>query len=298
VNSNYKILFYLRTLKSISSTFIDSFLVLYFIQLSSNNILPFGIYKIVCTTVIFLTIYLLKNISKSKNRVNLMRLGIIFDFIYFLTIILLREKVVDYMYLVGIIYGLEEGFYYSIMNVYEAEGIKNKDRAKFSGNYYSVRSILSIIFPLIFDSLIASQGFIRSILLISGLVTVRIILSFHYKDTKVPNSKISLKKFANIIKENKTLKQLLNTSFLNGFIYSSGAFGIIVTVYIIKVFNNSISLGVFTSIFSLLTFIMGILFANYIKKHQYVNLIKISIFIIILTLLAYNSIKLQRMIES
>lgn len=285
-NSNYKILFALRTLKSISNTFIDSFLVLYFIQLSNNSILPFGIYKIVCTCVVFITIFLLRNINKSKNRVFLLRLGIIFHFIYFITIILLREKVVDYMYLVGIIYGLEEGFYYSITNVYESEGVDNKERTKFTGNYYSVKAVLSIIFPLIFGGLIASGGFLKSIFLVLLLTTIRIILSMYFKDTNIPKSKANLKHFFGIVKKTKNLKQLLKTSFFNGFIYSSGAFGSIVTIYIIKVFSDSVSLGIFTSIFSLLTFIMGILFANYIKKHQYPNLIKTSMSLTIISLIA------------
>ena len=41
--NNYKVLFSLRVLKSILNIFVESFLVLYFLDLSANNILPFGI---------------------------------------------------------------------------------------------------------------------------------------------------------------------------------------------------------------------------------------------------------------
>lgn len=83
-----------------------------------------------------------------------MRIGIILDFVYFLTIILLKDKIVDYMYFVGLLYGLEEGFYYSVYNMLESDGITNEERAKFNGSYTAVQSILAIIFPLIFGSLI------------------------------------------------------------------------------------------------------------------------------------------------
>lgn len=47
LSRNYKILFSLRLLKSILTSFVDVFLVLYFINVSNNNILPLGIYKLV-----------------------------------------------------------------------------------------------------------------------------------------------------------------------------------------------------------------------------------------------------------
>ena len=77
--NNYKTLFTLRVLKSIFSTFIDSFLVLYFLEVSESNILPLGIYKLVSMTTVFAVVFLLRNICKSKHRVNLMRIGIIFN---------------------------------------------------------------------------------------------------------------------------------------------------------------------------------------------------------------------------
>ncbi len=70
--NNYKVLFCLRILKSILTTFVDSFLVLYFLELSDSNILPLGIYKLVAMTFVFGTIFCVRNIAKSKHRVNLM----------------------------------------------------------------------------------------------------------------------------------------------------------------------------------------------------------------------------------
>ncbi len=148
--NNYKILFCLRILKAILTSFVDSFFVLYFIEISNNNILPLGIYKLIAVSTIYAVIFLCRNFNKSKNRVMLLRIGILLDFVYFLSIILLKEKIVKYMYLVGILYGLEEGFYFSIYHILESDGINNEERAKFSGSYTAVQSILSIIFPLVF----------------------------------------------------------------------------------------------------------------------------------------------------
>ena len=89
---NYKILFILRLLKSILSNFVEVFLVLYFLTVSNNNILPLGIYKLVDVIAIYGVIFGLRNYCKSEGRIVFLRIGIILYFIYFLTIILLKEK--------------------------------------------------------------------------------------------------------------------------------------------------------------------------------------------------------------
>lgn len=275
--NNYKILFLLRVLKSIVTSFVDIFLVLYFLDVSDNNIITLGIYKLVAMITVWLVIFLFRNFTKSNKRANLMRIGIIFDFIYFSAIIFLREKVVDYIYLIGILYGLEEGFYYSVYNMLESDGVQNDKRAKFTGTYTAVKSILSIIFPIIFGSLIYATGFIKALIIVFIIVIIRIILSLLFKDDNIPESnKTNFKEFFKIIKDNKKIKQLYLVQFFNGLTYSEGAFSYIVTIYIIKVFSDSFSLGVFTSIFSIITCIIGILFSRLIKQKHYSTIIKFS----------------------
>lgn len=283
--SNYKVLFILRVLKNIISSFVDSFLVLYFLDVSDSNILPLGIYKLVAIIAIYSVIFLTRNFAKSKHRANLMRIGIVLDFVYFLTIILLKDKVVDYIYLVGLLYGLEEGFYYSVYNILESDGITNEERAKFAGTYTATESILSIVFPLIFGSLIYATGFLKSLIVVFIIVIIRIILSFIYKDNNIPKSdRANMKEYFELTKKDKKFKQMYIVEFLNGLVYSEAAFSYIVTIYIIKVFSDSFSLGVFTSIFSIITFIIGMLFAKFIKREHYTRAIKISMVFTILSL--------------
>ena len=123
LSKNYKILFSLRLLKSILTNFVDVFLVLYFITVSNDNILPLGIYKLVAVITLYLVIFLSRNYCKSKHRIWLMRIGVVMYFFYFLTIFLLKEQVIKYIYFIGFLYGLGEGFYYSVYNTIESNGI-------------------------------------------------------------------------------------------------------------------------------------------------------------------------------
>lgn len=284
--NNYKILFLFRILKSILALFTENFLVLYFLQLSCSNILPLGIYNLISVMVLYFTIFLLRNRCKAKNRILLLRIGIILDLIYFLMIILLKEKLIKYIYLVGIVYGLEEGFYFSVYNILESDGIDNNDRAKFNGNYKAISNIVGIIFPLIFGGMIAATNFSKSVILVLMIIIMRMILSFKLKDTNIPKENATdLKSYFKLIKQHKSLKYVHRINIVSGLTYSAGAFLSIITVYIIKVCKSSVSLGMFTSIVTLLVAFVAYMYAHGIKSKSYIKIIITTSVLTILSLM-------------
>lgn len=289
--NNYKILFLLRLLKSILNNFVDIFLVLYFIKVSNSNILPLGIYKLVAMVTVWVVMFFTKNRCKENGRIHFMKIGIVLYFVYFLSIIILKEKVVDYIYLIGMLYGLEEGFYYSVYNMIESDGIDNKDRTKYVGVYTAVKNIVSIIFPLIFGGMIQKSGFINATIFALFIVIFEIILSNLFKDNNIPKgNKTNFKEFKNIIKNNKGFKNIMVMKICSGLTYSEGALSYVITIYIIKVFSESISLGIFTSIFSVISVIIGILFIKIIKNKYYVPLMIVTSFttIVLLCIMLLN----------
>lgn len=288
---NYKILFSLRILKSILNNFVDVFLVLYFLNVSNSNILPLGIYKLVAIIAIWLVIFLARNYCKSSGRIRFLRIGVILYFLYFLAIIVLREKVVDYIYFIGLLYGLEEGFYYSVYNMIESDGIENKDRAKYIGSYTAVKNIISIIFPLIFGGLIQKSGFINATIFALFIVVLQIILSNIFKDNNIPKGKkTDFKKFGEVVKNHNEFKNIIAAKICAGLTYSEGALSYVITIYIIKIFSESMSLGIFTSIFSIISVIIGLLFVKVIKPKHYNNLMIFTstITIILLCIMLLN----------
>lgn len=284
--NNYNILFFLQLSKSILVSFIDSFFLLYFLTLTEHNILPLGIYKLVVITTVFMTIFFVRNLCKSKYRVYLLRAGILLDFVYFLSILILKEKIIDHIYLIGMLHGLEKGMYYSVYNIFESTGINNEERKRFIGHIHAATAATAILFPLVFGSFIATEGFIKSILLVLIIIGIRILLSFAYRDkNKVQSQKTNLKDYIPLMKKNEQIKQVYRIVFFQGLTYSDGAFHSIITIYIIKVFSDSFRLGIFTSIFSLLSCIISILFADFIKPKHYERSMKISMYFTILSFL-------------
>lgn len=281
---NYKILFLLRILKSILNNFVDVFFVLYFLTVSNGNILPLGIYKLVFVFFVWVVFFLIRNYCKVKGRIRFLRIGIILYLIYFLFIIILKEKLVDYIFLIGFLYGLEEGFYYSVYNMIESDGVKNNDRSKYIGTYTLAKNIISIIFPLIFGGIIQKAGFINAALFALFIVVLEIILVNVFEDSNIPrNNKTNFKEFGKVVKNQREFRMIIESKVCAGLTYSEGALSYVITIYIIKIFSESVSLGIFTSIFSVISAIIGLLFVKVIKpKHYNILIMSTSIITIIL----------------
>ncbi|MDE6204139.1 MAG: MFS transporter [Lachnospiraceae bacterium] len=185
----------------------------------------------------------------------------------------------------GLLYGLEEGVYYSVYNMIESDEISNEDRAGFTGSFTAVQAVLSIVFPVVFGSLMYANGFIKSLAVVLAIVLIRIILSLYLKPKYIPKGrKTNIKEYLKLTKGSFIFGQLYRTEFLYGLIYTEGAFGYIVTIYIIKVFSDSFSLGIFTSVFSFITCVIGILFARFMDKKHYEPTIRISIIMTVIAL--------------
>lgn len=284
--NNYRILFIFRMIKILLNLFLDSFFVLYFMTLSNNNIVPFGLYKLISVTVLFITIFLLRNKCKYKNRIILLRIGLLLYLLYFLLVLLLKENIVKYMYLIGMLYGLQEGFYFSVFNIFESDSISNDERSKYNGNCRIMSNILSIVFPLLLGGLITVSNYNTSFIIIICLILFLIFISFAIKDIKIKeNKKTNLQEYFHIVKKNKALQNIYNANIFSGLTYSSGAFLSIITIYIIKVCNNSMSLGIYTSIIAFIVAFIAFLFGHVIKKKRYIKIIYITMLMSIFSLI-------------
>lgn len=281
---NYNCLLLMRVLKQTINIFIDSFLVLYFLQLSNNNILPVGIFNLFKYTMIIVTMFTIRNLLKKSKRIFLLRIGVFLNFVFFFLLFIFKEKIINYVWLLGFVGGLEEGLYFSVFNIYESK-IPKDNFAKYSGMYTALNSLIAVLIPIIFGSVMSFSGFDKCLIIIFIFVFIKIIISFIYKDVNIPKEdKMNLKKYISILKSNKNVLLSHFVSFSNGLTYS-GAFSSLVTVYIIKVFKTGFSLGVLTSVFALVTSFASFIFAHLIKRKQYIFLIKTSNFLTIIALI-------------
>lgn len=94
-----------------------------------------------------------------------------------------------------------------------------------------------------------------------------------FKDKNIPKENTTnFKEFEKLTKDYKAFKKVLKSKFYAGLTYSGGALSYVITIYIIKIFSESVSLGIFTSIFSIISVLIGFLFVEIIKPKYYKSL--------------------------
>lgn len=82
-------------MKKIMTIFLGPFLTAYFIKNSSESMVDLSIYYILSYLLLAIGSFIVASIIKNKFRIGMFRIGVIANFIYIMSIVILKEKVVD-----------------------------------------------------------------------------------------------------------------------------------------------------------------------------------------------------------
>lgn len=262
--------------------FLNTFMVAYFVTLTNYDYKIISLYYMASFAFIMVTFLLLGKIIKEKKKVPIYRVGIFFYCIYILTIALLKEKIVDYYLYLGAFYGIVQGLFWSV-----GHSLINQNVADSSNSFISIRSMISktlkIIFPIIFGVSIelTSFSYIAKIILILSLL--QFSFSLLIKDEKFEKeNKYSLKEYFEYLKKNtnKKMKEFYKMIVCDGIV--SYLLDTIITLMIVITFKENISLGILTTVYSVLSIISVYIFQKKLKSNK--TILKISTIGVVLSI--------------
>ena len=277
-----KILVIDQSIGKIIGIFLGTFLAAYFYRITEENIFYLAIYNIIGWIIATIGAFLVSDIIKRKNKVALYRFGIFVKSFYIFVIIILGEKIIDYVYLIGILYGISTATTGFPFNMIESENISIGERSKYIGYASVATEIVSLVVPVFLGAYITFSSYEIAAILILVFSVLKLFLSFKIKNKNVQAPKVDLKGFYNILKQDATLKKLYIIEFLKG-INRYGVMSLIVSLLIIYYTNNELELGTWTSLFSLLTIIAMFLFGKYYTKNKKKTLLLISSIIMLIS---------------
>lgn len=282
LSSIAKVLILDQSIGKIISIFLDTFLAAYFYKISQQNILYLSIYNITGWLFATMGAFLFANTIKQKNKVKLYRFGTFIKSIYIFIIMILGERIVNYVYIIGIMYGISTattGFPY---NMIESESISNKERSKYLGFASTATEITGLIIPILLGAYITFESYQVAASLIFIFSILKLILSFKIENKNVQNSTVNLKEFYNIFHKDSILKRLYAIEFFKG-INRYGVMSLVVSLLIIYQSNNELELGSWTSLFSLFTIIAMYLFGKFYKDSKKRSLLICSLVAILIS---------------
>lgn len=273
--------------KSIISVYFDSFFVLYFLGVTNYDVVPIVKYYFTLYLFLFISFLVIRNVMKRNIKVPYLRIGISLQALYIATIMLLKENIVNYVFLVGILRGFANGFYYYPQSLLNSEKITNQERSKFDGLTFVINNIASIVIPIILGVALTYMSYIEIGKIFFLLFILMFILSFKLKDGKYNTKKADIKGFIKLVKESKDVKRALLMPFLGGLTYFSGSFALMITLIKVMNFNTNLALGTIESVCAIISLGVSILYSLKLNRDKKSKLLKVGGILILISLIVY-----------
>lgn len=292
IKSEQNTIIIMDAIKKIMTIFLGPFLTAYFISTSTNSILNISIYYIFTYATMALSTLVVAVLAEKRNRIKMFRAGIILNFIYILIIILLKEKIINYLPIISILYGISASCYYFPYNLFIINKVKNTERTNYMVKLFITISVVGILFPIIFGSIITITNYILTAVIVLFISLIQIILSFFITDNHNGDlEEYNLKKAWLELKKNKQVINCLAGEFFIGMNICNGALETVMVILILNSFKTNINLGIITSIATLLSILVVKIYGLIYNKRDDKKVIIISSIIPVISLIIFLILK-------
>lgn len=292
IKTEQNIIIIMDAIKKIMTIFLGPFLTAYFISTSTNSILNITIYYIFTYATMALSTLVVAALAEKRNRIKIFRIGIILNFIYILIIILLKEKIINYLPIISILYGISASCYYFPYNLFIINKVKNTERTNYMVKLFITISVVGILFPIIFGSIITITNYILTAVIVLFISLIQIILSFFITDNHNGDlEEYNLKKAWLELKKNKQVINCLAGEFFIGMNICNGALETVMVILILNSFKTNINLGIITSIATLLSILVVKIYGLIYNKRDDKKVIIISSIIPVISLIIFLILK-------
>lgn len=292
IKTEQNIIIIMDVIKKIMTIFLGPFLTAYFISTSTNSILNIAIYYIFTYATMALSTLVVAALAEKRNRIKIFRIGIILNFIYILIIILLKEKIINYLPIISILYGISASCYYFPYNLFIINKVKNTERTNYMVKLFITISVVGILFPIIFGSIITITNYILTAVIVLFISLIQIILSFFITDNHNGDlEEYNLKKAWLELKKNKQVINCLAGEFFIGMNICNGALETVMVILILNSFKTNINLGIITSIATLLSVLVVKIYGLIYNKRDDKKVIIISSIIPVISLIIFLILK-------
>ncbi|HET7658260.1 MAG TPA: MFS transporter [Bacillales bacterium] len=249
---------------ALSNTFVNIYL-----WKQSGDFSDIALYNLAIVILQPLTFILAGRWAKRVDRVIVLRLGVSFLSVFFLTVLLLGEHAGQFLFLLGGLLGIGFGFYWLAFNVLTFEITEPETRDFFNGFQGLLSSLAGMIGPISAGAIIASMeefnGFQTIFGMSLGFFCLAIVLSFFLKRRKA-NGNFSFRRIISERKNNPNWNNVLNAHFFQGL--REGTFAFVIVIWVFVTTKSALALGTFGLVQSAVSFFAYYLATRLIKKRH------------------------------
>ncbi|WP_449536988.1 MFS transporter [Ferdinandcohnia sp. Marseille-Q9671] len=247
---------------ALSNTFVNVYL-----WKQSGDFKDLGLYNLAVVVLQPLTFIIAGRWAKKIDRVIVLRLGVSFLAIFYITVLSIGEYASQYLLLLGALLGIGYGFYWLAFNVLTFEITEPETRDFFNGFLGLLGSFSGMIGPIaagfIIHSMESTTGYTVIFGISLGLFAGAVVLSFFLKRRKAEGDFV-FRRILTERKNNSNWKHILHAHFFQGI--REGTFVFVISVFVFVETGSELALGKFGLINSAVSFLFYFIATRLIKK--------------------------------
>lgn len=263
-----------HSINSIVSKFTSLFLAIYFLKITDGNFISVVLYYTLKYSLSGFFSFLSLKLLNKNNVLTMYRIGLFSNGLVLLVLLLLGEKVKDYIYIYAVLDCATSLLYYSPYKII-LYNFKNDEQFKNIFSYNSmVSSLISIISTIGMGYIIVNTSYSIVLLIIIMLVFIAVVSTFYMNEYTFEINPIRLSNIKYAFKD-KQAKEIYKIVFLEGMGFRGGL-DTTITFIIYLTLGSELSLGNLNAIFALLGLITSILVKKYLKEKGNKNAFLVS----------------------
>lgn len=213
-----------------------------------------------------ITFVIAGRMAKKVDRIIVLRLGVIFLSLFFLSVLFIGDSAADFHIYLGGLLGIGFGFYWLAFNVLTFEITEPDTRDVFNGFLGVLQSFGGMIGPLLAGIIISrmDQNFgYKTIFTVSFLMFIGAVICSFFLSKRKAEGAYHFKRILHERKHNKNWKKILNAHVFQGF--REGIFLFVIAIWVFVATGSEFALGMFNLFLSGLSFVFYFLATKFIK---------------------------------
>ncbi|MBP3039605.1 MFS transporter [Bacillaceae bacterium Marseille-Q3522] len=249
---------------ALSNTFVNIYL-----WKQSGQFTDLGLYNLAIVIAQPLTFILAGKWAKKLDRVIVLRTGVIFLAVFYLSVLIIGTRASDFLLLLGALQGIGNGFYWLAYNVLTFEITEPETRDFFNGFQGILTSVGGMCGPLAAGFIISNLKNFTGYSIVFGLslvlFTLAVFLSF-FLHRRPAEGKYYFKRIISERKFNHNWRLITNAHMMQGL--REGIFAFLISVYVFLSTGSEMALGTFGLINSGIAFIAYYLVSRLLRRDQ------------------------------
>lgn len=301
LSRDLKLLVVFSALRNVTDLFLGTFLISFIMQIASDEILSVSVYKLFEYAATSAGFFLFAHWCKRYNKVAVFALNLVPKILLLLCIILLENRVAQYVMPLGILYGIGAAMYHLPMNLMIAEKSTRQNVGAYMGAKMAASYAVKVFVPITLGFFIDTGSYVQvaHFLLILSILELGLMLFLSPSRHRSKNP-VDFRGFFQCMLRFPVIRNLFAMEIMRGF--GTGLLASVITMYTVYMFKTDLNLGIFTTLFSVFSIITSWLSGRFGKPRYYPYMILTSMFITLcgvslfvfhttpLTFLVYNFI--------